>query len=170
MTSNPHAVPDPVMDAILAAVGLGHQGEEARARSDLLALWSEIGVAGDAFHRCVVAHYLADLHADPAEALVWDVRALDAADALSDERAQEHHASLQVAGFHPSLHLNLADDLRRLGAFDAAAEHIAEAIEHFHALPAGAYGDVTRSAVREVASAINRRDTTKRASAPSPTG
>lgn len=96
------------MGAITTAVTLGHQGETARARQELLAIWEDLGVLGDSLHRCTLAHYLADLYPDPAEALIWDVRALDAASALTDHRAGEHHAGLEVAGFYPSLHLNIA--------------------------------------------------------------
>ena len=125
-------------------------------------------MVGDPFHRCTLAHYLADLYEDPAESLVWDVRALDAADALTEQRAQQHHASLHVAGFYPTLHLNLADDFRRLGAFPAAAEQINEAEKHTSALPAEPYGDTIRTAIREMAQAIAGHDTTRRAFAPGP--
>lgn len=113
-----------------------------------------------------LAHYLADLYDDPAESLVWDVRALDAADALTDERAREHHESLRVAGFYPSLHLNLADDFRRLGSFRAATEHLDRAQDHLSALPDDPYGDTIRTAVHEMRRAITDRDTAQRASAP----
>jgi hypothetical protein len=95
---------------------------------------------GDPLHRCSLAHYMADLYEDPAQALAWDIRALDAVDALTDQRVQEHHAALQVAGFYPSLHLNLADNYRRLGSFEAATEHISAAQEHAPNLPQDAYG------------------------------
>ncbi|MBK8468499.1 MAG: hypothetical protein WAR57_12135 [Candidatus Phosphoribacter sp.] len=163
----PAATPDPTMEAIGKAVLLGREGDTESARRDLLAIWSKIGVAGDPFHRCTLAHYLADLHESPAEALIWDVRALDAADALSDERAQQHHASLQVAAFYPSLYLNIADNLRRLGAFGAAAENINTAGQHASALGADAYGDTIRTAIREVQQAIENGDVERRASAPS---
>lgn len=153
---------DPTMEEIGTAVTLGHQGDVETARRDLLAIWRRIGVLGDPLHRCTVAHYLADLYDDPAESLVWDVRALDAADALTDERAQRHHANLQVAGFYPSLHLNLADNFRRLGAFRAAAEHIDHAKRHLSALPDGPYGDTIRSAVQEIGQAVADRSTTRR--------
>lgn len=166
MTHTPTATPDSTTEAIGKAVLLGREGDTESARRDLLAIWSQIGVAGDPFHRCILAHYLADLYESPAEALIWDVRALDAADALTDERAQQHHASLQVAGFYPSLHLNIADNLRRLGAFDSAAEHINNADQHVSALPGDAYGDTIRTAISEVRKAIENRDTERRASAP----
>lgn len=168
MTETPAATPDPTMDAIGAAVTLGREGDIETAQRDLVAIWREIGVQGDPFHRCTLAHYLADLYDDPAESLVWDVRALDAAEAMTDERAQAQHASLRVAGFYPSLHLNLADDFRRLGAFRAAAEHIDEAGKYTATLPDGPYGDTIRTAIREVTTAIGERDTTRRASAPGP--
>lgn len=160
--------PDPTMEAITAAVQLGRDGDAETARRDLLALWSRIGAAGDAFHRCTLAHYLADLHADPAAALVWDVRALDAADTLTDDRAQRYHASLNVAGFYPSLHVNLADNLRRLGSFPAAGQHIAEAERHSEALADDAYGAMIRTAIAEVRAAVDNRDTARRPSAPGP--
>ena len=167
MTS-PGATPDPTMEAITNAVLLGREGDARTARRDLLAIWRRIGAVGDPLHRCTLAHYLADLHEHPAEALVWDVRALDAADSLTDERAQRHHASLHVAGFYPSLYLNIADNLRRLGALEAAAEHIAHAEQHVSGLPADGYGNTIRRAISEVRQSIVDRDTARRASAPGP--
>lgn len=158
--------PDPTMDAIAQAVTEGRAGDIASARDTLLALWSDIGVLGDPLHRCTLAHYLADLYAEPARALTWDVRALDAADAVSEQRVQQHHASLHIAGFYPSLHLNLADNYRRLGSFEAAAEHMDAAGEHAPSLPEGPYGDTIRSALEEVARAIGAKNTARRTSAP----
>ncbi|WP_228180480.1 hypothetical protein [Streptomyces anulatus] len=163
------AGPDPTMEAIGQAVTEGRTGNTLPARHKLLDLWSQIGVTGDPLHRCSLAHFLADLYEDPAQALAWDVRALDAADAVTDQRVQEHHAGLHITGFYPSLHLNLADNYRRLGSFDAATEHINAAKEHAPDLPQDAYGASLRTALDEVAEAISRRDTTKRPSAPGPT-
>jgi hypothetical protein len=157
------------MEAIGQAITEGRTGNTLSARQKLLNLWSAIGVTGDPLHRCSLAHYLADLYEDPAQALAWDVRALDAADAVTEQRVQEHHASLHIAGFYPSLHLNLADNYRRLGSFDAATEHINAAKEHAPNLRQDAYGAFLRSALDEVAEAISRRITTKRPSAPGPT-
>ncbi|PWG12065.1 hypothetical protein DF268_18015 [Streptomyces sp. V2] len=154
--------PDPTMEAITQAVTEGRAGHASSARHKLLALWSQIGVTGDPLHRCSLAHHLADLHDDPAQALAWDVRALDAADAVTDQRVQEHHAGLRIAGFYPSLHLNLADAYRRLGSFEAAAEHVEAAREHAPSLPQDAYGAFLRTALDEVAEAVSRRDSTKR--------
>jgi len=160
---------DPIIDAIGNAVTEGRTGETAKARTELLGLWETVGVSGDPFHRCTLAHYLADLYADPAQALAWDVRAIDAADALTDQRVQRHQAGLHIAGFYPSLHLNLADNYRRLGSFDAAREQIDAARERASALADDPYGDLIRNAIDEVADAIARRDPAPRASAPGPT-
>ncbi|BBF99240.1 MULTISPECIES: hypothetical protein [Pseudonocardia] len=160
--------PDPTMEAISAAVRLGRDGDVESARQQLLATWQQIGVGGDPFHRCTLAHHLADFCPDPAEALVWDVRALDAADAVTAERAQQYHAGLDVAGFYPSLYLNIADNFRRLGAFRAATGYIDSTEQHTSALPAGPYADTIHTAVREVSEAIARQDTRALASAPGP--
>ncbi|MFD8294449.1 hypothetical protein ACFV2B_40375 [Streptomyces lavendulae] len=154
------------MDAIGQAVAEGRAGDVPSARRRLLALWSTIGVTGDPLHRCSLAHYLADLYEDPAQALAWDIRALDAADAVTEQRAQEHHAGLHIAGFYPSLHLNLADAYRRLGSFAAAAEHIEAARAQTPRLPRDPYGDLIRNAIHEVAEAITAQDRTPRTSAP----
>jgi hypothetical protein len=65
---------------------------------------------------------------------MWDERALAAADETPDGRAAEYQASLQVSAFYPSLHLNLAEDHRKLGAAGRAREHLARARERLHVL------------------------------------
>ncbi|MGX1807150.1 hypothetical protein ACWIGI_15665 [Nocardia sp. NPDC055321] len=150
---------DTTMDAINAAVILGRTGEPARAREQLAALWDSVGADGDALHRVTIGHFLADLHDHPADALTWDVRALDAADALTDARAREHHSTLQVSGFYPSLHLNLADNYRRLGAFDTARRHLAAARERLDVLDDDGYGSVVRAGVENVSRALAEEST-----------
>ncbi|MGW4477338.1 hypothetical protein [Rhodococcus triatomae] len=157
---------DTTMAAIAEAVTAGRSGDPDGARTRLLALWEEITPTGDALHRCSLAHYLADLYPDAAQALIWDVRALDAAAALTDERARNHHASLQVAGFYPSLHLNIADNLRRLGSFDAAREHFEAGRARVDALPDDEYGSLLRRALVEVGEAVEQRSTEARPTAP----
>src|SRR5699024_2227629 len=157
---------DPTMDAITAAVTTGRDGDTESARRRLLELWGEIGVLGDPLHRCTLAHYAADLYPDPAQALAWDIRAPDAADAATEERAEQYHPSLHIAGFCSLLHLNLADNYRRLGSFDAAEEHIAATRERISELPEGPYGDTIRTVLDELAEAITRGDATERDTTP----
>ncbi|WP_194824861.1 hypothetical protein [Nocardia sp. XZ_19_231] len=153
---------DPIMTRITQGVSDFRTGDPDRARAGLLEVWADIGPAGDPLHRCSLAHYLADTYDDPAEALVWDVRALDAADTLTDTRLNDFHTGLQVAGFYPSLHLNLADNFRRLGAFPAATRHIEAARERLDILPDDDYGALIRGACAGVAAAIAAEDTTRR--------
>ncbi|MBE1492718.1 hypothetical protein [Plantactinospora soyae] len=138
---------DRTMASIVEAVEWGRAGRTGAARDRLTALWAEIGPAGDPLHRCSLAHYLADLQDDPADELRWDLRALEAADSLTDERAQRHHASLAVAAFRPSLQLNLADDYRKLGRPDQARKHLALARENLHLLGDDAYGQMIRDGI-----------------------
>jgi hypothetical protein len=151
--------PDPIMTAITEAVTTGRTGDSAAARARLEGLWTEIGPLGDPLHRCSLAHYLADLYDEAALSLTWDIRALDAADALDDSRVQEHHRSLQVRGFYPSLHLNLADDYRRLGAFETASEHLAAARKYADSLADDGYGAGVLAGFENVAGAIAERST-----------
>lgn len=70
---------DGVLTRIGQAIMLHHGGDREEARARLTALWTEIGPHADAFHRCTLAHYLADTQDDPLDELGWDLRALNAA-------------------------------------------------------------------------------------------
>lgn len=159
---------DPTMNAITEAVTTGHQGDMDEARETLQALWSAIGPDGDPLHRCTLAHYMADLQEETAQALKWDVRAIDAADALTDDRAQRYHSSLNVRGFYPSLHLNLADNYRRLGAYKAARHHLDAARACAGDLPDDAYGQNVLTGIDNVAAALE--DQTAEAASPDASG
>lgn len=143
------------MDRIVAAVELGRSGERAAARRTLEALWDELGGNdGDAFHRCVLAHFVADLQDDVRAELRWDERALAAVASVTDERAQEYEASLQVRGFMPSLYLSLADDHRRLGELERAREFLERARSVSDALGDDPYGTLVENAIENVTKAL----------------
>ena len=139
------------MDDVMAAIARAQQGaiegDRAGARGAFGDLWERIGADGDPLHRVTLAHYMADVQDDPGDELEWDLRALAAADALTDERAQQYHATLAVRGFYPSLHLNLADDYARLGRPAEAHEHLVRAEQASADLPADGYGDLIRSGI-----------------------
>lgn len=118
------ASPDVVMTRIGQAIMLLHGGDREEARNRFGALWAEIGERGDALHRCTLAHYMADTQDDPGDELVWDLRALSAAQVLTDERAAQHRDALAVRAFYPSLHLNLAADYVKLRRPAAARIHL----------------------------------------------
>jgi hypothetical protein len=113
------------MVTIGRGIELNQQGERDAARTLLTDLWDRVGPDGDALHRCAIAHSLADTHDDPHEELAWDLRALDAADSITDEQVRRAGMPGTVAGFYPSLHLNLGDVYRRLGDEEGARRHLA---------------------------------------------
>lgn len=131
-------------DAMMTRIGqvamLQHAGDREEAQERFAALWEEIGADGDPFHRCTLAHYMADTQQDPAEELRWDLLALEAADGLTDDRVSAHHSSLAVRGFYPSLHLNLAADYAKLGRPDIARDHLRQARARVDALADDGYG------------------------------
>lgn len=146
---------DDVMARVTAAVQRGQAGERTAARHEMEAIWAEIERGGgDDFHRCVIAHFMADLQEDEREELMWDERALAAVDGVTDERAQEFHASLRVRGFMPSLYLSLADDHRRLGDANRAHEFLGRARATSDALGDDAYGELVRGALDSVSRAL----------------
>lgn len=141
------AAPDAMMTRIGQAVMLHHAGDREEARGRFLDLWGEIGDGGDALHRCTLAHYMADTQDDPADELAWDLRALSAAEELTDGRLAAPHQSLAVRAFYPSLHLNLAADYAKLGRAEAARTHLRRARGAAGALADDRYGDGVRAAI-----------------------
>ncbi|MEV5609976.1 hypothetical protein [Streptomyces sp. NPDC052225] len=118
---------DAVMSRIGQVVMLAHAGDREEARDRFLGLWAEIGEDGDPLHRCTLAHYMADTQDDPSDELAWDLRALSAADGLTEERLAAHEQSLALRALYPSLHLNLAADYVKLDRPDAARTHLQRA-------------------------------------------
>lgn len=141
------AAPDAMMTRIGQAVMLHHAGDREEARGRFLDLWGEIGEGGDALHRCTLAHYMADTQDDPADELAWDLRALSAAEELTDDRIAARHQSLAVRAIYPSLHLNLAADYVKLGRGEAARTHLRRARGAVGVLGDDRYGDGVRAAI-----------------------
>ena len=94
--------PDVTMVRIGEAVELGRRGEREAARKLFSEVWREIGVTGDPLHRCALAHWMADVQDEVEEELLWDLRALEAADLVTDERARRAGVAGSVSGFYPS--------------------------------------------------------------------
>jgi len=94
--------PDAVMVRIGEGVSLRERGKPVAARELFAQVWSEIGgESGDPFLRCALAHSMADVQDDVHAELLWDLRALAAADLLTDERAARGGVAGPVAGFYP---------------------------------------------------------------------
>jgi len=141
-------------DAVMARAGqavmLHRAGDREEARNRLMELWTEIGEDGDPLHRVTIAHYMADTQDEPADELAWDLRALTAADVLTDERLEQHHRSLAVRAFYPSLHLNLAADYVKLDREEEARTHLREARSAIGTLGDDAYGNGIRAAIERL--------------------
>ncbi|MDA2810596.1 tetratricopeptide repeat protein [Nocardiopsis sp. RSe5-2] len=144
---------DPIMARIGEAVDLNHrQGRREDARDLFARIWDDIGGdQGDPLHVCVLAHSMADVQDDVAEELAWDLRALSAADHITDERAAQAGVPLSVAGLYPSLHLNLGECYRKLGDLDRAREHLDHARATIGTLNDDDYGKLIRGGLEQLA-------------------
>jgi hypothetical protein len=145
------------MTGLGQAIELIGRGERRAARRVLTALWDQVGPTGDPLHRCALAHHLADVQEDPAEELAWDLRALDAANAITADRAAQAGVTASVASFHPSLHLNLGEDYRKLGDLAAARRHLALAQEAATALGDDGYSAMIRGGLQALATRLAAR-------------
>ncbi|MFI6376829.1 hypothetical protein [Streptomyces sp. NPDC050546] len=151
MERQEQTAPDTVLTRIGQVVMLHHAGDREEARHRFLDLWAEIGEHGDPLHRCTLAHYLADTQDDPGDELAWDLRALTAAEEVSEDGLPSDGA---VRAFYPSLHLNLADDYLKLGQCDAARTHLRRARTTAAALADDRYGEGVRSAIERLESRL----------------
>ncbi|QRK07219.1 hypothetical protein JQX13_45465 [Archangium violaceum] len=133
---------DEFMSRIAEAIDRSQRGDREVARQLFADIWKDLTPRGEPFHRCTLAHYMADVQDDPHEELLWDLRALDAAEQLTEERAR---------AFQPSLHLNLAEDYRKLGDLARAKEHVARAEAAADALDEDGYGRMIRAGIERLA-------------------
>ena len=133
------------------AIMLHRGGDREEARNRLAALWAETDPAVDHFHRCTIAHYLADTQEDPADELAWDQRAMAAAEALTEDEVHWGEQALAVRALYPSLHLNLAVDHAALGDERTARRELRAARAHVSALAEDGYGDGVRAAIHRLA-------------------
>lgn len=139
---------DPFMERIAEALAMFNSGRRSEAREAFATIWSEIETDGDPFHQCVLSHYMADAQDEPADELVWDRRALAAADRIAKERPDT--SGLSVLSLYPSLHLNLADVLRRTGDLDGARKHHQLAQQSSDALADDGYGQMIRAGIERL--------------------
>ncbi len=140
---------DPVLDRIGEALALFNTGRRAEAREAFTTIWAEIETDGDPFHQCVLSHYMADAQDEPADELMWDRRALAAADRIAKQRPDT--SGLSLLSLYPSLHLNLADVMHRTGDLDGARRHLQLAQQSSDALADDGYGQMIRAGIARLA-------------------
>ncbi|MEU0457307.1 hypothetical protein ABZ322_30850 [Streptomyces sp. NPDC006129] len=152
------AAPDAVLTRIGQVVMLHHAGDREEARHRFLDLWAEIGEHGDPLHRCTLAHYLADTQDDPADELAWDLRALTAAEEITQDGPAGGAGAVAVRAFYPSLHMSLAADYAGLGDRDAARTHLRRARGAAAALTDDGYAAGVWAAIRRLESRLGEGD------------
>jgi hypothetical protein len=143
--------PDAVMTRVGEGIALSQRGDRAAARQLLTEVWDQVGPDGDPFHRCAIAHWLADVQDDERAELGWDLRALAAAELITGERARQAGLATPVRAMFPSLHLNLGDVYRRLGDAQRAAEHLRRGQADADALAEDGYGAMIRGGLSRLA-------------------
>ena len=140
---------DPLLERILAAVVAWQAGAADAAAG--LAVLVPAAERGDALHRCLLAHFLAEAQPDPAQELSWDLRALQVADELSDARLRAWQPTLSVAAFRPSLLLNVAASYRKVGDVAMARATVAQAQAASLVLADDGYGRLIRGGIARIA-------------------
>ncbi|MEV7229895.1 hypothetical protein AB0M79_23195 [Polymorphospora sp. NPDC051019] len=144
---------DETLTRINQGVQLHHRHGQREAARDLFAqIWDEIGgERGDPLHVCVLAHSMADVQDDVHQELVWDERALAAADLLTDARVARAGVPMSVAGLYPSLHLNLGECYRKVGDLGRARECLQRAQAGIGALGDDDYGRLIKGGLDRLA-------------------
>ena len=146
----------------MTELGAAMTGEQAERKQKLESVWVRIEPPDHA-SRCIAAHYIADVQGELDAEVEWDEVALAESAHVSDADVQAVHASLSVAGFMPSLHLNLAEGYRRQGRFAEASDRLQTSREFDFALDTAldpAYAAGIREAQDGVAAKIGARDRT----------
>jgi hypothetical protein len=142
--------PDQIMQRFGEGLAASQSGDRDLARTTFNTLWDEVGDDGDPLHRCAIAHAMADVQDDPHDELTWDLRALAAADGLTDERVRSAGALGSARSFLPSLHLNLADVYRRLDQPEEALHHLEVGLATVDALGDDGYGAMIREGLGHI--------------------
>ncbi|MGC5025477.1 hypothetical protein ACLQ3K_12065 [Tsukamurella sp. DT100] len=148
------------MENLMTELGAAMTGEPAERKQKLEATWARIA-PGDHPARCIAAHYIADVQEELDAEVEWDEVALAESAHVSDAELQAIHPSLSVAGFMPSLHLNLAEGYRRQGRFADAADRLQTSREFDFALDSAidpAYASGIREAQERMAARIAAGD------------
>jgi hypothetical protein len=100
---------------------------EFAGRSDQARLlaWQAWQAASDDYEACIAAHYLARYQENLEEALRWNQRALDHAEAVHDDRVKD---------FYPSLYLCMGNACEMLGNLSDARRYyeLSAALGVFH--------------------------------------
>ncbi len=126
---------NPVVRLCVRGVECESSGQFADASRLFMSAWMQ---GTDDFERCIAAHYVARHQENPVDALAWNQRSLDHANAVRDDRVRE---------FYPSLYLNMGKAHEDLHNCEEAERFYQAAGKALHTLPNGRYGSIVREAV-----------------------
>jgi len=122
----------------------GMEAEQAQRPDEARALFEQAWDTHTSdYEGCIAAHYLARQQPDDQAAFRWNLTALRLA-------GSAEVAGIQVRGFFPSLHLNMASSYQTLGDATAAKAHLAAAGRLLDEVPEGPYKDTVRAGLRNV--------------------
>jgi tetratricopeptide (TPR) repeat protein len=119
----------------LCARGMELEGDPLKAAAVFRQAWQ---LAVSDADKCIAAHYIARHQDSIAEKLSWDALALHHALLVEDE---------QIAGFYPSLYLNIAKGYEDLQAFEKALAHYHQAERYAAHLPDDGYAHFIRGGI-----------------------
>jgi hypothetical protein len=121
----------------LCANGMKAEGEGRAADAKALfeQAWQE---SRDDFDACIAAHYVARHQATPDDELDWNRKALARAERVGDDRVQS---------FYPSLYLNLAHSLEKVGRTAEACDLYSTAASKLEGQPDSPYTRLVRSGI-----------------------
>jgi len=145
-----------VWTQVTDAAVLAQRGEVEAGKAALEQCWAAT-TPDDHAVRCVVAHYLADLQDNVDDEITWDERALAELPHLRDEDVAGLGVS-SVAGFGPSLHLNLGDGYLRRGERDRARDHLKQGRAALGTLGDDPYGVMIRRGFERLARRVDASD------------
>jgi len=128
---------NPVVKLCAQGMNAEFEGKIEEAHHIFQKAWD---VATDDFELFTAAHYLARNQKDPGDALRWNMKALDHANAIKDDDMKMHY---------PSLYLNVAKSYEVLGDINEAGKYYQFAADKADQLPNGKYGDMIRSGIAE---------------------
>jgi hypothetical protein len=136
-------------DELVAVISAWLSGGPGAA-AELRGRWDP---AAPAWQRCLLAHYAADTEPTPEAALIWDDRALAAAMELAP--GEPGPMGLHRDAMLPSLHLNCAENHRRLGETAKAAAHLAAGRANLGSLDDDGYGRLISSGLDRLATRLD---------------
>lgn len=134
--------PDNVVIALCVA-GMSCEGTPEEAKKLFERAWDK---RSNDFEAAIAAHYLARHQPTPSDKLRWDTLAVEHAERVPDDGANE---------LFPSLYLNLADSLMVEGRIDDARVIARKALAHLDSLPADGYRDLIRTGIDRVQSKLD---------------